>query len=186
MRTPANACHALCSHGMSCCADGGGGADLVPHTLGLAPHPAWEAGRALQSRSSDTPAQTGQRIDSRCADSYVRVHLEHKSWGPLKIKAGLSARGVARVHIDRALAQFDEDKPPEQSAPTASRVERFDRRPIEPFELFTSEFGQNSVRIQENSSKIFRKFLKFEKFSTFSKVFSEIPRNFRQNRCKIR
>ena len=27
-----------------------------------------------------------------------------------------------------------------------SRVERFDRRPIEPFELFTSEFGQNSVR----------------------------------------
>ena len=68
----------------------------------------------------------------------------------------------------------------------AARVERFDRRPIEPFELFTSEFGQNSVRIQENSSRIFRKFLKFEKFSTFSKVFSEIPRNFRQNRCKIR
>ena len=67
-----------------------------------------------------------------------------------------------------------------------ARAERFDRRPIEPFELFTSEFGQNSVRIQENSSKIFRKFLKFEKFSTFSKVFSEIPRNFRQNRCKIR
>ena len=70
--------------------------------------------------------------------------------------------------------------------PVSLRVERFDRRPIEPFELFTSEFGQNSVRIQENSSKIFRKFLKFEKFSTFSKVFSEIPRNFRQNRCKIR
>ena len=66
------------------------------------------------------------------------------------------------------------------------RVERFDRRPIEPFELFTSEFGQNSVRIQENSSRIFRNFLKFEEFATFSKVFSEIPRNFRQNRCKIR
>ena len=71
-------------------------------------------------------------------------------------------------------------------ARVGSRVERFDRRPIEPFELFTSEFGQNSVRIQENSSQIFRQFLKFEKFSTFSKVFSEIPRNFRQNRCKIR
>ena len=42
-----------------------------------------------------------------------------------------------------------------------------------------SEFGQNSVRILGNSSTIFRKFLKFEKFSTFSKVFSEIPRNFR-------
>jgi hypothetical protein len=66
------------------------------------------------------------------------------------------------------------------------RVERFDRRPIEPFELFTAEFGQNYVRIQENSSKFFRKLLKFEKFSTFSKAFSEIPRNFRQNRCKIR
>ena len=31
----------------------------------------------------------------------------------------------------------------------SARVERFDRRPIEPFELFISEFGQNSVRIQE-------------------------------------
>ena len=28
-------------------------------------------------------------------------------------------------------------------------VERFDRRGIEPFELFTSEFGQDSVRILE-------------------------------------
>ena len=45
-----------------------------------------------------------------------------------------------------------------------------------------SKFCQNSGKF----IKIFRKFLKFEKFSTFSKVFSEIPRNFRQNRCKIR
>ena len=60
--------------------------------------------------------------------------------------------------------------------PIQVRVERFDRRPIEPFELFTSEFGQNSVRIQENSSTIFRKILKFEKFSTFSQVFNEILR----------
>ena len=29
-----------------------------------------------------------------------------------------------------------------------TRVERFDRRGSEPFELCTSEFGQNSVRIQ--------------------------------------
>ena len=28
-------------------------------------------------------------------------------------------------------------------------VERFDRRGIEPFELFTSEFGKNSLRIEE-------------------------------------
>ena len=31
------------------------------------------------------------------------------------------------------------------------RVERFDRRGTEPFELFRSEFGQNSFKIQEFS-----------------------------------
>ena len=31
------------------------------------------------------------------------------------------------------------------------RVERFDGRGTEPFELFTSEFGQNSFKIQELS-----------------------------------
>ena len=51
----------------------------------------------------DLLVEEGSLDDARCADSYVRVHLEHKSWGPLKIKAGLSARGVARIHIDRAL-----------------------------------------------------------------------------------
>ena len=34
-------------------------------------------------------------------------------------------------------------------AALATLVERFDRRGIEPFELFRSEFGQNSVRIKE-------------------------------------
>ena len=52
----------------------------------------------------DMLVKEGSLDDARCADSYVRVHLEHKSWGPLKIKAGLAARGVARIHIDRALA----------------------------------------------------------------------------------
>ena len=33
-------------------------------------------------------------------------------------------------------------------APVADWVERFDRRGTEPFELFTSEFDQNSVKIQ--------------------------------------
>ena len=40
----------------------------------------------------DLLVEEGSLDDARCADSYVRVHLEHKSWGPLKIKAGLSAR----------------------------------------------------------------------------------------------
>ena len=40
--------------------------------------------------------------------------------------------------------------PARSSSPVASPlVERFDRRGIEPFELFTSEFGQRCVRIQE-------------------------------------
>ena len=37
----------------------------------------------------------GYLDDARCAESYTRVHLEHKKWGPLKIKAGLAARGVS-------------------------------------------------------------------------------------------
>ena len=67
-----------------------------------------------------------------------------------------------------------------------TRVERFDRRPIEPFELFTSEVGQNSC---QNSGKILtflQKILKFEDFSTFSRMFSEIPRKSHQNLTKIR
>ena len=35
-------------------------------------------------------------------------------------------------------------------------VERFDRRGTEPFELFTSEFGQDSVRIQESLLEFIR------------------------------
>ena len=66
------------------------------------------------------------------------------------------------------------------------RVERFDRRPIELFELFTSEFRQNSC---QNSGKIItflQKILKFQDFSTFSRMFSEIPRKNHQNLTRIR
>ena len=66
------------------------------------------------------------------------------------------------------------------------RVERFGRRPIEPFELLNiririeilsqfSKFCQNSSEIQ-----------KFEDLSTCSKLFSEILKNFNWNWCKIR
>ena len=42
--------------------------------------------------------------------------------------------------------------PPLKSSPKVpGRVERFGCRATESFELFKSEFGQNSVRIQENS-----------------------------------
>ena len=56
-------------------------------------------------------------------------------------------------------------------------VERFDRRGIEPFELYTSEFGQNSVTIQyiwlENS--------RGSGFSTSSNIIVK----FRQNLIKF-
>ena len=40
----------------------------------------------------------------------------------------------------------------EQLDTVQTRVERFDRRGIEPNELFRSEFGHNSFKIQTNSS----------------------------------
>ena len=46
--------------------------------------------------------------DARCAASYARVHHEHKGWGPLKIKAGLTARGVNGSMADRALSAVSE------------------------------------------------------------------------------
>ena len=45
----------------------------------------------------------GYLDDARCAESYTRVHLEHKRWGPLKIKAGLRARGVSSAVAEAAL-----------------------------------------------------------------------------------
>ena len=53
-------------------------------------------------------------------------------------------------------------------------VERFDRRGIEPFELFTTEFGQNSFKIQY----IFLENSKCQYFSTFSMVFANLRQNF--------
>ena len=48
--------------------------------------------------------------DARCAESYTRVHHEHKSWGPLKIKAGLASRGVNGSVSDRAIQAIPEDQ----------------------------------------------------------------------------
>ena len=47
--------------------------------------------------------------DARCAESYTRVHHEHKSWGPLKIKAGLASRGVNGSVADRAIQAIPDD-----------------------------------------------------------------------------
>ena len=45
----------------------------------------------------------GYLDEARCAESYTRTHLEHKRWGPLKIKAGLRARGLSNAAIDKAV-----------------------------------------------------------------------------------
>ncbi len=47
---------------------------------------------------------------SLAREGYVdtRTHLEHKSWGPLKIKAGLASRGVSGAVADRAIAEVPE------------------------------------------------------------------------------
>ena len=64
---PAKACHIPHSYCMPWCANGGGGAYLGEQTLGLNEHPAWEAGRAAQSRFLKSPAQTGQRHEPAVA-----------------------------------------------------------------------------------------------------------------------
>ena len=59
----------------------------------------------------------------------------------------------------------------------AAWVERFDRRGIEPFELFTSEFGQNSFKIQEFSlenSKISEKIFNFNIFLKYRRDSDKI------------
>ena len=66
------------------------------------------------------------------------------------------------------------------------RVERFDGRVIEPFELLNA---QNSVKFLSEFSKSLRKIqeiLKSEEFLIFSRKFCEIPRKFDQNRWKNR
>ena len=41
--------------------------------------------------------------DARCAESYTRVHHEHKGWGPLKIRAALVSRGIHGTLADQAI-----------------------------------------------------------------------------------
>ena len=72
------------------------------------------------------------------------------------------------------------------AGPRSPRVERFGRRPTEPFELL-------NIRIRIEILSQFRKFCqnsseiqKFEDLSTCSKLFIEILRKFHWNWCKIR
>ena len=65
-------------------------------------------------------------------------------------------------------------------------VERFDRRGTEPNELFRSEFGQNSFKIQEFSifARNFKKIRKFQHFRKDNSKIGEISIKFHQNPSK--
>ncbi len=52
-------------------------------------------------------AESGLLSDERFAESYVRSRVE-RGQGPVKIRAGLLARGVADALIDSALGHLDE------------------------------------------------------------------------------
>ena len=58
----------------------------------------------------------------------------------------------------------------------ATWVERFDRRGIEPFELFTSEFGPNSLRIEE----MLLEFIRNPKISGTFNIFQKYLAKFRE------
>lgn len=54
--------------------------------------------------------ESGYVDDKRCVASYVRVHAEHKAWGPLKIRAGLKGRGASHRDIQEGLAEMSDDQ----------------------------------------------------------------------------
>ena len=100
----------------------------------------------------------------RLNNSVVSLVSQEKRMEQLAVQLALllnsGADGEVRARGPQEEAAEEEHRRGVRPVGLPFRVERFDRRPIEPFELFTSEFGQNSVRIQENLSRIFRKFLK--------------------------
>ena len=63
----------------------------------------------IQEAMMATLKKEGHVDDARCAESYARVHHEHKGWGPLKVKAGLMARGIAGHVADAAIRAIAED-----------------------------------------------------------------------------
>jgi len=62
-----------------------------------------------QEAMLSTLREEGFLDDARCAASYARVHHEHKGWGPLKVKAGLLARGVSGRMADEAIGAIHDE-----------------------------------------------------------------------------
>ena len=70
-------------------------------------------GSSLESLEETWIAQLhedGFLDERRCAESYTRIHLVQKGWGPLKIKAGLMARGVSSAMADEAISEISNEQ----------------------------------------------------------------------------
>ena len=64
-----------------------------------------------------------------------------------KLRSGEAPADLSEVHA--ALQDFYGKRVGRVAGVAPDRVEGFDRRGIEPFEFFRSEFGQNSLKIVE-------------------------------------
>ena len=120
---------------------------------------------------SDTPhtlqRRGRERAEIRKAASlrFPEVALDRKTRLPrAAVQLVYRGRGLARGRTPGGGAA-----PPE--------VERFDRRVIEPFELFRSEFGQRCVRIQEFLLEFIRNDRRNPKNSGMFNIFYNIWRN---------
>ena len=70
-------------------------------------------GSSLESLEESCIAQLhedGFLDERRCAESYTRIHLVQKGWGPLKIKAGLMARGVSSAMADQTISEIPNEQ----------------------------------------------------------------------------
>ena len=81
------------------------------------------------------------------------------------LDTGEQARGGPRARAAAAPRGFE----------ALTSVERFDRRGTEPNELFRSEFGENSFKIQEFSLEFFSEFRQYFRKCCFLNFLAKIP-----------
>ena len=110
------------------------GADTAENKRTFAEHIFMKTSRSHLGSSSITVLCCSQRKSQH-----------HATMARCEVPASESGRARGRV------AHHGRDEPHPPWARVHAGVERFDRRGTEPNELFRSEFGQNSCKIQEFS-----------------------------------